>query len=55
MRYTVNFFQNEDRRERLVEIINDVEIKFEKGDIGSKSSYLASVLYRIGKDYENSF
>lgn len=55
MRYTVNFFQNEDRREQLVEIINDVEIKFERGDVGSKSSYLASVLYKIGKDYENSF
>lgn len=55
MRYTVNFFQNEDRRERLVEIINDVEVKFERGDVGSKSSYLASVLYKIGKDYENSF
>lgn len=55
MRYTVNFFQNEDRRERLVEIINDVEVKFERGDVGSKSSYLASILYRVGKDYENSF
>lgn len=55
MRYTVNFFQNEDRRERLVEIINDVEVKFERGDVGSKSSYLASVLYKIGKEYENSF
>ena len=55
MRYTVNFFRDENRRERLVEILNDVEVKFERGDVGSKSSYLASVLYKIGKDYENSF
>lgn len=41
------------------EIFEDDKIRylftFRKGDVGSKSSYLAGVLYRIGKDYENSF